>query len=166
MNHKPCPVCGEHPIINTETSRPPTASCNNIMCAWVGIGIHLEDWDAPRPLEESLRAEIESLRAWQMEHMQDAIKIRNLEHCLAAAENTWMSKKEQLWKALDMLEAARAELEAYKARRCKNCRWFIEYKDGPSCLSKKVMEIIDISPDCCCWAWEPQPAPGGEEGKS
>lgn len=117
MNHKLCPACGEHPIINTETSRPPTASCNNIMCAWVGIGIHLDDWDAPRPLEDSLRAEV--------------ARLSN-------------------------------ELEAYKARRCEYCLHYAKFNDGTfGCL----FQVSTITTICCCGKWEPQPAPGGEEGK-
>ena len=55
---KLCPVCGWGAVRNSELSYRPTASCDNPKCWLYGLGFHLEDWDAPRPIEDGLRAEI------------------------------------------------------------------------------------------------------------
>ena len=59
-------------------------------------------------------------------------------------------------------DEARAELEAYKARRCEYCLHYAKFNDGTfGCL----FQVSTITTICCCGKWEPQPAPGGEEGK-
>lgn len=200
MIHKVCPACGEHPIINTETSRPPTASCNNIMCAWAGIGIHLEDWDAPRPLEESLLAEIESLKAriselekrpvchypdtsdpcaWTCmntensdiviqfdeenmsgEDIETAERMGNLIGCMFDTEElVYLQPYDEVVAERD---EARAELEAYKQRRCETCGRIIG-KNSMWCAELREY----MRPEQFCSEWEPQDtAPlstGGQE---
>lgn len=167
MTHKVCPVCGEEAIISGEF-----ACCMNPSCMMFDdsdIAFLIDEWDAPRPLEESLRAEIESLRA-ELEAERKEIKLlksrqgyyeersnscytlsRQIKDKYINERNAIIASRAEARRERD---AARAELEAYKARRCENCRWCMDYNDGPYCNNDEASTITYVSHDCCCWAWE------------
>lgn len=141
---KTCQNCGApSEEIETRANGEQFAMCSNFECSEYHICENLNIWDAQRPLEERLRAEIESLRA-ENKRLQGEIDVLDLD---VSETGLVISEFE------NQRDAARAELEAYKARRCENCRWCELYRADTFCMSEKV-SMNFITADCCCWAWE------------
>jgi hypothetical protein len=61
--HKQCPACGAGAHINSELTVYPVAGCTNPDCFLYGLAFHIEEWDALRPIEDALHAEIDRLTA-------------------------------------------------------------------------------------------------------
>lgn len=159
MTHKVCPVCGSVAEVMMGIAR-----CGNPDCFICDFGFHVEQWDAPRPLEEKMKADIEILRA-EIDDLRDSLRNERIfsskwlhERDAARAELESAKKRGDTLRAL--LDQKSAELEAYKARRCDTCGRIL----GPNSMWCAEWREY-MRPEQFCSEWEPQPAPGGEEGK-
>lgn len=223
MTHKVCPVCGSVAEVMMGIAR-----CGNQDCFICDFGFHVEQWDAPRPLEEKMKADIEILRA-EIDDLRDSLRnerifsskwlherdaaraeLETLKLCISELEKQRVchypdTSDPCAWTCMDIensdivirfdeenisdedretgermenligcmfdvdelvylqpydeviseRDAARAELEAYKARRCGNCRLGWEDDNGLFCLSNKpYIGYMYTIPEKCCWAWE------------
>lgn len=102
----------------------------------------------------------QSMSAIEAELRAEILRLRNA-----------MELQNKLWNhARDKVDSLKAELESIKARRCAECkyfeenehRWFSNVNDR--CRNEEAYQR-ETEPDWYCPLWEPQPAPGGEEGK-
>jgi len=105
MTNKNCPVCGKSARENNELSTRPLASCDNPHCFMYATGFHVEDWNAPRPVEDALRDE-----------------ITDAKNSFAVAKNIINALEYECDNHIKNLAQIRAELEAIKARRCETCK--------------------------------------------
>ena len=71
--HKQCPACGAGAQINSELTVYPVAGCTNPDCFLYGLAFHIEEWDALRPIEDALRAELARLQT-ENENLIDDIR--------------------------------------------------------------------------------------------
>jgi len=79
-------------------------------------GFHVEDWNAPRPVEDALRDE-----------------ITDAKNSFAVAKNIINALEYECDNHIKNLAQIRAELEAIKARRCEACKWFVWDDKGMRC---------------------------------
>lgn len=136
MTNKNCPVCGQQP--SKLDGFPDHVWCKNKGCMFYHVPFKVSHWNAPRPVEDALRAELEATKALH-----------------ARIYSMTLSDSKAVEAALTERDEARAELSKYKppeGRRCETCESF-GTRDGPDDYFCYFVHNSTSKDGYCGW-WE------------